>query len=45
LQVVTQPRLRWPTFIELEMVLIGSLTLLGLASGLWSTVTAVASWF
>ncbi len=41
----TRPRLRWPTFIELEMVVIGSLTLLGLASGLSSAITAVASWF
>ncbi|WP_281727874.1 hypothetical protein [Sphingomonas sp. PAMC26645] len=38
-------RLRWPTFIELEVVGIGSLMLLGLASGLRSVVSAVASWF
>jgi len=42
---VSRLRLRWPTFIEIEMVLIGSLTLLELTSGLWSAVNAVASWF
>lgn len=42
---MAQSRLRWPTFIELEMLVIGSLTLLGLASGLCSAITAVASWF
>jgi hypothetical protein len=43
--MVALPRLRWPTFVELEVVLIGSLTLLGLASGLCSVVNAAASWF
>jgi hypothetical protein len=39
--VVSRPRLRWPALIELDMLVIGSLTLLELASGLRS----VASWF
>jgi hypothetical protein len=43
--VLTQLRLRWPTFIELEVVVIGSLTLVGLVSGSWSVANTVASWF
>jgi len=41
----TRPRLRRPTFSQLEIVVIGSLTLVAVASSLWSVINAVAGWF